>query len=388
MHPAEVSPPPGRAPAEHIRRVGDELHAATIARPQDPSRLAAALEAAIGAARRWPQAADVVAPGELLGELSETYERLDRPADALSVMREAIDAGYAGRPDPRCRLAEIHLRAGNPEPAHEIFAEVLAESPQDVWLYNNAGLEYGHAGDPQRALDWLTPGLELALATGDPEQLVAQLSDPRREQLAALGLEHDELEHRADAFLDDPPPRPSRFRPGDLAPALEPFPTSLESLPPALDCLDRAGAGSLTPAAAVPTQGAEVAMAFSWFPPGDFTAALAAWPQLAQDWGTTDHTAYSRELQRHLAQYVDTAAGPRRASALWIVPIQVEAFRAWCARSGHDPATGDARAGYAAEQARTRTEVIVWPPARNQRCWCGSPRKYKQCCGHPTVTAR
>ena len=24
---------------------------------------------------------------------------------------------------------------------------------------------------------------------------------------------------------------------------------------------------------------------------------------------------------------------------------------------------------------------LPWPPQRNQRCWCGSDRKYKKCCG-------
>ncbi|MEV6417833.1 SEC-C domain-containing protein [Kribbella sp. NPDC051718] len=31
--------------------------------------------------------------------------------------------------------------------------------------------------------------------------------------------------------------------------------------------------------------------------------------------------------------------------------------------------------------------TVEWPPARNQRCWCGSGRKYKNCCGGPHATA-
>ena len=131
-------------------------------------------------------------------------------------MQAAIDAGYAGAPDPRCRLAEILLRAGRATEAHPIFDEVKAETPDDVWLYNNAGLEYGAAGDHERAVDWLTEGLELALAAGDPERLVAQMSDLRRESLAALGRDLDELEARADAFLAQPrPPKPT-WQPEEL----------------------------------------------------------------------------------------------------------------------------------------------------------------------------
>jgi tetratricopeptide (TPR) repeat protein len=368
-----------------IERVERDLQAATAARPADPARLAAAVEGAVAAVRRWPQAAEVFVVAELLGELSEVYEQLGRIGEALTVMQEAIEAGYRSQPDPRCRIAEIHLRAGNQEPAHEIFARVKADTPDDVWLYNNAGLEYGHAGDHERALVWLTEGLELALHTGDPQRLVAQLSDLRREQLAALGREHDELEARADVFLADPRPRPPRGR----APA---------QLPAALAAHDRVGGRKPAAVAAVPAPpsagraGGRVRMAFGWFPPGEFAAALAAWPQLASEWGTSDHVEYCRALQRHLCAFAETDQAAAVAGPAWIVSIRVEAFRAWCAHTGRDPATGLSRAGYAAEQARTAVtgtqteDMIAWPPARNDRCWCRSGRKYKQCCGHPSIT--
>ena len=208
MSTAEPSPA-GTAAHSQVLEAEHELAQATSARPQDPTRLAAALEQAVDACRRWPEAASgVLYLPELLGELSEAYEQLGRTEDALEAMRSAITAGYAGAPDPRCRLAEILLRAGRAEEAHPIFARVKAETPGDVWLYNNAGLEYGAAGDDERALEWLTEGLELALSTGDPERLVAQMSDLRRESLKALGRQLDDLEARAEEFLAQP--RPSK----------------------------------------------------------------------------------------------------------------------------------------------------------------------------------
>ena len=176
-----VPTPPDVPALAKVLEAERELEQATSARPQDPTRLAAALEQAVDACRRWPQATSgVFYLPELLGELAETYERLGRTDDALATMQAAIDAGYAGAPDPRCRLAEILLRAGRAEDAHPIFAEVKADTPADVWLYNNAGLEYGAAGDHERAVAWLTEGLKLAIATGDPERLVAQMSGPGR----------------------------------------------------------------------------------------------------------------------------------------------------------------------------------------------------------------
>ena len=370
---SSVPAPPDVPSRANVLEVERELEQATSARPQDPARLAAALERAVDACRRWTEAASgIFYLPELLGELAETYGRLDRTDDALATMQAAIDAGYAGAPDPRCRLAEILLRAGRAEEAHPIFVEVKAETPDDVWLYNNAGLEYGAAGDHERAVAWLTEGLELALATGDPERLVAQMSDLRRESLAALGRDLDELEARADEFLSQPQPPKPAWQP--------------EELPGVLGALDAATGSALAPIAAVPAAksgGARMVLALSWFPRDEFAAALDAWPQLAGDWGTADHTEYNRRLERHLSE-MPAAHGP-----ICIAPIRIDRLRSWCSRTGNDPASGSARSSYAAELARSASdELIPWPPARNAPCWCGSGRKYKQCCGHPSVAAK
>src|ERR1700712_5175396 len=89
---------------------------------------------------------------------------------------------------PRDAVADAEVlqragAAGRADPAAEVYAQVKADTPDDVWLYNSAGLEYAAAGDPQQALDWFTEGLQLALDTGDPENLVAQLQALRGEQL-------------------------------------------------------------------------------------------------------------------------------------------------------------------------------------------------------------
>jgi DNA repair ATPase RecN len=118
----------------NVLGVERELEQATSARPQDPARLAAALKRAVDMCRRMPEATSgVFYLPELLGELAESYERLDRTDDALSTMRAALDAGYTGASDPRCRLAEILLRPRRATEARPIFDEVKAETPDDVW---------------------------------------------------------------------------------------------------------------------------------------------------------------------------------------------------------------------------------------------------------------
>jgi tetratricopeptide (TPR) repeat protein len=184
-----------------VDELEDELERVLTTSPPDPAAAAEVLERAVAACRADSETRDWFDLPGLLDELAEVYQQLDRVDDALAAMREAIAAGYAGEPDPRCRLAEIMLRAGRSEPAAEIYAQVKADTPDDVWLYNSAGLEYAAAGDPKRALDWLSEGLRLALEDGDPDNLVAQLRGLRREQLDNLGYELDELDSRAERFL-------------------------------------------------------------------------------------------------------------------------------------------------------------------------------------------
>lgn len=359
--------------SDPVAQLADELDDVLSGGTRDLDRAAAVLERATAACRSDPRIGEAFNRYELLGELSEIYEAQGRVDDALETMRAAIAAGYRSQPDPRCRLAEIQLRAGRAEPAATLYAQVHAEFSDDVWLYNSAGLEYRAAGDPDRALAWLTPGLELALDTGDPDRLVAQLSDLRREQLAALDRPHDDLEARADAFLAEP--RPER-------PAW-----SFEALGEVLTARDTTTSTPLAPTTIVPagppSATAAIAHAVGWFPPGEFPTALELWPQLGNACGAHEHRDYSQRLERHLRDLAEHTDGPT-----WIAPIHVEGLQRWCAREHHDPATAETRATYAAEQARTNpAALILWPPERNQPCWCHSGRKYKKCCGHPAVVA-
>ena len=68
---------------------------------------------------------------------------------------------------------------GDPDPARPaeeagwIWDAVAHDTPEDVWVYDDAGLEYGAIGEHETALLWLARALELAVRTGDPEGLVA-----------------------------------------------------------------------------------------------------------------------------------------------------------------------------------------------------------------------
>jgi tetratricopeptide (TPR) repeat protein len=153
---------------ESIHALAQELDRVLAGRPQDPVAAAVVLERAVAACRSDPAAADRWHEPELWDELVDVYEQLGRTDDAIAAMRSAIAAGWRGRPDGRCRIAELLMRTGQVAEAAPLWDEVRADTPDDVWLYNNAGLEYAALGDDATALEWLTDGLNLALTTGDP----------------------------------------------------------------------------------------------------------------------------------------------------------------------------------------------------------------------------
>jgi tetratricopeptide (TPR) repeat protein len=184
-----------------VDRLERELYAARTARPRDSARYAAVLERAVRTCGADSEAADVFDLADLYLELATEYQALDRWEDALAAADAVIEAALDMRPDSRCLRAEILMRADRVAEAEPIWAAVLADTPDDVWLYNNAGLEYAHAGDQATALNWLTGGLRLALRTSDPERLVDELADLRQTSLDNLGRPADALQEQAMTFL-------------------------------------------------------------------------------------------------------------------------------------------------------------------------------------------
>jgi len=117
----------------------------------------------------------------------------------------------------------------------------------------------------------------------------------------------------------------------------------------------------------------DLAIAFAWFPAGEYEAAVTRWPSLAEDWAGVPHADYCQRMDGHIKWM-------RRHGVMVcaVAPIVMDDFVAWCHDCGEDPE--HARAAYAAEQLRVG-HAIGWPPGRNEPCWCGSERKYKKCCG-------
>jgi hypothetical protein len=74
-------------------------------------------------------------------------------------------------------LAETHLWVGDPNAGLAILVALLRNDPSDVWIYNFMAFTFDHFGLTEVGAEAARRGLELVEATGDPENLRAQLLD-------------------------------------------------------------------------------------------------------------------------------------------------------------------------------------------------------------------
>src|SRR5262249_36841229 len=124
-----------------------------------------------------------------------------RVDDAVRVICEATRRRHTEGAESICDLAEKLMRSGHEPHARPLWDSAKADFPDDVWVYVQAGIEYGDIGDHVTALSWLTPGMELALRTGDPESALDQLVALRDSSLSGLGRDADDLQDRASGAL-------------------------------------------------------------------------------------------------------------------------------------------------------------------------------------------
>jgi tetratricopeptide (TPR) repeat protein len=332
------------------------------ARSGAPEAYAEVLERAVAVCEGDAEAARYLDVLELRSELAETYDRLGRVEEALRHADMLAEQGYACVPDPRCRRAEILTRHGRLEEAAAIWDAVAQETPDDVWGYNNAGLEYAAIGEHEAALSWSTRALELAVRTGDPERLLGQLRDLRAANLAALGRDLDDLQTAE--------PVTSSRRAGKTARLV--------------DEVSRMASEPRDPTGLMP-------LMVAWLPAEEYPGWPTHWPDLAdsdlvqdtEDGGYVAHAVYCQRMERRLRELRETGA-----ARLQIAPLRAVQFTQWVAE--HEPEDEDPaqlRARYAADLGRDPSRTIRWPPARNEPCWCGSGRKYKKCCGAPGAGA-
>ncbi|MET8877702.1 SEC-C domain-containing protein [Nocardia sp. NPDC004604] len=191
-------------------------------------------------------------------------------------------------------------------------------------------------GEFDAALRWLEAGLarQLALAddTSEPYLGLQQLAMARGRIRDALGLPEDSIDRAAE-----------------------------EGKQQWLDQIIGGRSGAAHPSAT----------SVLYWPESEFAAALKRWPTLRDKYETYDE---HRKLVERTLRDLPSVARIAVATVAGLIDY-AESIDA-------DPALAHTRAEYAAELAETGY-VLVWPPGRNEPCWCGSGRKYKKCCGRP-----
>jgi tetratricopeptide (TPR) repeat protein len=241
----------------------------------------------------------------------------------------------------------VLLEAGRHDEADALWRELWAADPEEPWTLNAGDLSYNEAGRDEEAVRWLGEGLRIALSDGDPLRIVDQMSDARRLSLKRLGREPDDLEHEVEA---------SRARRGVG-----------ETMRVEACALDRQ-LGTPPPSGSLEA---------TWLREGDDLEARERWPRwaagLAVDEPFADRAA---RMERFLRQCRAEGDGP-----IVVVTIDFEHFAGWCEEKGFDPADRRSRGTYMRAGERQAIAEQRWPPGRNDRCWCGSERKYKRCCG-------
>ena len=112
------------------------------------------------------------------------------------------------------------------------------------------------------------------------------------------------------------------------------------------------------------------ALAVFW-PEAEHDRMIIQWPHLAAEIGTT-WDEHRRRVERHCALVEDNGLRVKQAAG------DVAGFEAFLAsRNVTEPSPSDLQEY---PDMRTQPTLFPWPPARTAACWCGSGRKYKQCC--------
>jgi hypothetical protein len=311
---------------------------------EDPLTVVAELVAAVDAGR-LADAADTSYALALAAEIAERHGDLEAAAGLAG--RSAQASRVYGRPGygyPQALHGELLLRLGR---QHEGMAELsalrgLLTRDEDAVSYVSEALQA--AGHTEVAVEWLTVALETALAKrlavasrrGEPvyEQAAVvafALAQQRHRLRRELDLPHDELDHLADQLQDA-----------------------------AQDVLD-------------PDEEEYEGTAVLFWPRAEFERLLLRWPTLVQSYGVS-WDEHRTKLERALVRLAESGQ-----TRLALLDGTTDELAAYAVRRGEDPTDAQVRQSYV-EHLQAHPRERLWPPGRNDACWCGSGSKYKKCC--------
>ena len=121
----------------------------------DHAERAAALEEYLALARTHEDETwfDAAAWSE---DLVDSFLALGRVEDAVRTIGDVTRRGYAEGAEMLCELAGKLMRSGHEPQARPLWQQARADYPDDVWVYVQAGIEYGDLGTA-RTRSWPPP---------------------------------------------------------------------------------------------------------------------------------------------------------------------------------------------------------------------------------------
>jgi hypothetical protein len=108
-----------------------------------------------------------------------------------------------------------------------------------------------------------------------------------------------------------------------------------------------------------------------FWPETEHEKLIARWPRLSSEVGTT-WDEHRQQVERHCAFVVRSGHSVIQSSG------NVSGFEAFLQDKRVTNPSPEDLGAY--PEMRTQPAMISWPPPRTAPCWCGSGRKYKQCC--------
>jgi hypothetical protein len=310
----------------------------------DPLGVVAELVAAVDGSRLANPDDDVYALS-LAAEIAERSE--DLPLAVTLAGRAAAIAETRGPRfgHARALYGELLLRSGREDEGMAVLGGLrgLLTSDENAIYYVSEALE--QAGHTQVAVRWLTAALEAALERRNA--VVSRRGDRVYEQAAVIGFALAQVRHRLRRELDLP------HDDHDLL----------------ADRL-REAADEINAREDKEYEGTAVL----YWPLDQFNALLLRWPTLADVYGASWHEHRTRLEQGLVAL---SESGEAR---LAVFAGSVDDLAEYVARHGGDVADSEVRQDYVEHREQTHSTRHLWPPQRNEVCWCGSGVKYKRCC--------
>ncbi|MGW1165306.1 SEC-C domain-containing protein [Streptomyces sp. NPDC002550] len=372
----------GKAGRSRMKRGGGRATALRPGRPTPtPAQAAAECERL---AEQHPEERE-----DLLREAAEAWSDAGEHERAVAVYERLLDplGGGSREPDLVDALRINALwDAERREEARAAAAAFRRRHPRDggAWMFVAEVFESAH--ETATAAEWYTAGITHVLGAGttvtadtvedssdgfDVETLLIGRHRVRR----LLGEPHDDWDDVADELHERrTSPLQGRIHPLDTLHDPVRLARLAEGGPDALEA-EFGDLAEVTAEDRAVRTGPQATCVLFW-PREEFDRLLERWPSAADSYGD-DHAAHRRQVERTLRKLSDEGG-----SRLAVGRATVSGLDAYVRETGGSPHTPAARSAYAAQLARTG-QAHDWPPPRNGRCWCGSERKYKKCCGNP-----